>query len=172
MDKIFFDSKLNLRQNSGRPNERIHVTMWWQIAYTLRQKSYFIQNLFEKKIALRFISACRKHLVYFLRAFLTTTILIFDWKKTVLTTTVRKTEVPAENSDGAGRQCMRGKWIPHHGAGDVMQLRNSTTPNFFDGRRRRRTSKVRLPLRLSSDWRETSATRVSKDLQILIFSTL
>ena len=36
-------------------------------------------------------------------------------------------------------------------------------------RRRRRTSNVRLPLELRSDRRETSATRVSEDLQISIF---
>ena len=36
-------------------------------------------------------------------------------------------------------------------------------------RRRRRTSNVRLPLELRSDRRETSATRVSDDLQISIF---
>ena len=35
--------------------------------------------------------------------------------------------------------------------------------------RRRRTSNVRLPLELRSDRRETSATRVSDDLQISIF---
>ena len=40
---------------------------------------------------------------------------------------------------------------------------------FLDGRRRRRTSNVRLPFELSSDRRETSATRVSEDLQISIF---
>ena len=46
-------------------------------------------------------------------------------------------------------------------------------PNTFlrtaDGQRRRRTSNVRLPLELGSDRRETSATRVSDDLQISIF---
>ena len=51
----------------------------------------------------------------------------------------------------------------------LMPLRNSTTPNFSDGRRRRRTSNVRLPLKLSSDQRETSVTRVSEDLQLSIF---
>ena len=40
---------------------------------------------------------------------------------------------------------------------------------FSDGRRRRRTSNVGLPLELGSDQRETSATRVSEDLQISIF---
>ena len=50
-----------------------------------------------------------------------------------------------------------------------MQLRNSTTPNFSDRRRRRRSSNVPLPLKLSSDRRETSVTRVSEDLQIWIF---
>ena len=118
MDNIFVYSKLNLRRNSGRPNERNHVTMWCQIAYTIRQKTYFIKNLFQKKKLLRFISACRKHLVYFWGAFLTNDIWIFNFKKTVWTTTVRKTGIPTENSDGAGRQCMRGKLIPHHGAGD------------------------------------------------------
>ena len=48
-----------------------------------------------------------------------------------------------------------------------------TAPNTFlrtaDGRRRRRTSNVRLPLELRSDRHETSATRVSDDLQISIF---
>ena len=41
---------------------------------------------------------------------------------------------------------------------------------FSDGRRRRQTSDGRLPLELGSDRRETSATRVSDDLQIAIFS--
>merc|ERR1712078_932199 len=36
-------------------------------------------------------------------------------------------------------------------------------------RQRRQTSNVRLPLELRSDRRETSATRVSDDLQISIF---
>ena len=46
-------------------------------------------------------------------------------------------------------------------------------PNTFlwtaDGRRRRRTSNDGLSLELGSDRRETSATRVSEDLQISIF---
>ena len=45
MDNIFFNSKLNLRRNSGRPNERTHVSVWCQIAYTIRQKTYFVKNL-------------------------------------------------------------------------------------------------------------------------------
>ena len=36
-------------------------------------------------------------------------------------------------------------------------------------RRRRRTSNVHLPLELGSNRRETSATRVSEDLQLSIF---
>ena len=51
----------------------------------------------------------------------------------------------------------------------LMALRSSATPKFSDGRRRRRTSNVGLPLELGSDRRETSATRVSDDLQISIF---
>ena len=51
----------------------------------------------------------------------------------------------------------------------LMASRNSGTTKFFDGRRRRRTSNVRLPLELGSDRRETSATRVSDDLQLSIF---
>ena len=42
------------------------------------------------------------------------------------------------------------------------------TTKFSDGRRRHRTLNVRLPLELGSDRRETSATRVSEDLQISI----
>ena len=43
-------------------------------------------------------------------------------------------------------------------------------PNFpTDGGDGERTSKVRLPLELGSDRHETSATRVSDDLQISIF---
>ena len=41
--------------------------------------------------------------------------------------------------------------------------------NPAEAARRRRTSKARLPLELGSDQRETSATRVSEDLQLSIF---
>ena len=49
MDNIFVYSKLNLRRNSGRPNERNHVTMWCQIAYTIRQKHILSKNCFNTK---------------------------------------------------------------------------------------------------------------------------
>ena len=46
-----------------------------------------------------------------------------------------QTEIQTENSDGAGRQCIRGELIPHHGAGDKRRnqqkfhLAGPGTPN-------------------------------------------
>ena len=34
------------------------------------------------------------------------------------------TEVQTDYSDGAGRQCMRGELIPHHGAGEIPYVLN------------------------------------------------
>ena len=56
---------------------------------------------------------------------------------------------------------------------DVMDFLSTFLARYFSffrtRRRRRRTSNVRLPLKLSSDQRETSATRVSEDLQLSTF---
>ena len=49
MDNIFFDSKLNLRRNSGRPNERTHVSVWCQIAHTFDKNQNFLKFGFKKK---------------------------------------------------------------------------------------------------------------------------
>ncbi len=51
----------------------------------------------------------------------------------------------------------------------VRQKKKPVKLGWPNGRRRRRTSNVRLPLELGSDRRETSATRVSDDLQHSIF---
>jgi len=49
MKNNFFDSKLNLRQNSGRPNERTHVSVWCQIARTFDQNQNLSKFCFKKK---------------------------------------------------------------------------------------------------------------------------
>ena len=49
MDNIFFDSKLNLRRNSGRPNERTRVTVWCQIARTFDKNQNLLKFCFKKK---------------------------------------------------------------------------------------------------------------------------
>ena len=55
-----FDTKLNLQANSGRANERNHVTMWCQIAYTIRQKTFFIKLTADiQGIRIRFIETRR-----------------------------------------------------------------------------------------------------------------
>ena len=46
---ILFYSKLNLRRNSGRPNERTHVTVWCQIARTLDKNQNLLRFCFKKK---------------------------------------------------------------------------------------------------------------------------
>ena len=45
----FFYSKLNLRLNSGRPNERTHVTVWCQIARTFDKIQNLSKFCFKKK---------------------------------------------------------------------------------------------------------------------------
>ena len=49
MDNIYFFSKLNLRRNSGRPNERTHVSVWCQIAHTLDKNQDLLKFCFKKK---------------------------------------------------------------------------------------------------------------------------
>ena len=49
MDNIFFDSKLNLRRNSGRPNERTRGTVWCQIARTFDKNKILLKVCFKKK---------------------------------------------------------------------------------------------------------------------------
>ena len=48
MDYFFCYSKLNLRRNSGRPNERNHVSVWCQIARTF-DKNQNLLNVVSKK---------------------------------------------------------------------------------------------------------------------------
>ena len=49
MDNMFFYSKLNLRRNSGRPNERTHVSVWCQIARTFDKNQKLLKCCFKKK---------------------------------------------------------------------------------------------------------------------------
>ena len=49
MDNILFYSKLNLRRNSGRPNERTHVSVWCQIARTFDKNQNLLKCCFKKK---------------------------------------------------------------------------------------------------------------------------
>ena len=74
---IFFDSKMSLRRNSGRPNERTRVSVWCQIARTF-DKNQKILRCCLKKSRLRFISAFRKHWVQNLVARLSTVRRFFD----------------------------------------------------------------------------------------------
>ena len=76
---------------------------------------------------------------------------------------------PSKRSNKYLKACI-GIWnhaeasnIPNNGASKYF------SHEILFARRRRRTSNVRLPLELRSDRRETSATRVSDDLQISIF---
>ena len=48
-DNIFFYSKLNLRRNSGRPNERTHVSVRCQMAGTFDKNQNLFKILFQKK---------------------------------------------------------------------------------------------------------------------------
>ena len=49
MDNILFYSKLNLRLNSGRRNERTHVTVWCQIARTVHKNQNLLKCCFKNK---------------------------------------------------------------------------------------------------------------------------
>ena len=49
---FFFDTKLNLLANSGRPNERKHVTAWCQIACTFDKKHILFKICFKKNALL------------------------------------------------------------------------------------------------------------------------
>ena len=49
MDNIFFYSKMNLRLNFGRPNERTHVTVWCQIAPTFDKNQNLLKCCLKKK---------------------------------------------------------------------------------------------------------------------------
>ena len=126
MDNILFYSKLNLRRNSGHPNERTHVTVWCQIARTLDKNQNSLNFRFKKKAVCGLYPRVGSRWIFFQGRAPRTRADFLSKKKTVLTNTVRGTEVQTENSDGAGRQCMRGKLIPHHRAGDVNWIENES----------------------------------------------
>ena len=46
---IFFDSKMSLRRNSGRPNERTRVSVWCQIARTFDKNQKILKCCSKKK---------------------------------------------------------------------------------------------------------------------------
>ena len=85
MDNIFFDTKLNSRANSGRPNARKHVTAWCQIACTLDRKHILFKICFKKKRTSRRHGGFQKHLVQKCAARFSKARRFFDPKKPDLT---------------------------------------------------------------------------------------
>ena len=121
-DNNFFDTKMNLPLNSGLSNKGITLQCGARSRISFEKKTYVVENLLKKKPFAVYIRVPKALGTKIGGNHLECEAFFFFQKKIDLTNTVRKTEIQMEiqtkNSDGAGRQCMRGKLIPHHGAGD------------------------------------------------------